>query len=134
MLRRTGFVILALVFAGAAGVAISGRGPWYDEFYSLYMVRPEAPLAQLVAAWLRDNHPPLFYACVWLWARLLGVLGLGIAVESLRTINCAIMVIAALAFVQIARADPWFRRLAWYYALALAAMFPALDQIDQLRS
>jgi hypothetical protein len=134
MRRRAGFVILLLLFVAAAGVAIARRGPWYDEFYSFYLVRPDAPVGVLAPAWLRDNHPPLFYGLAWAWARLLGLAGLAGTVQALRTINLVALGMAVTAFVQLARADPWFRRLVWPYALALAALFPALDRIDQLRS
>ena len=134
MRPRAGFVILLLLFVTAAGFAIIGRGPWYDEFYSFYMVRPDVSVATLAPAWMRDNHPPVFYALAWLWARLLEMLGLGHTVELLRTVNCAILGIALVAALRVARSDPWFRAMAWYYALALAALFTALDRIDQLRS
>jgi len=134
MLRRAGFVILAVMFTLAAILAIAGRGPWYDEFYSFYLVRPGAPLGALVPAWLRDNHPPLFYALAWLWARLLGLVGLGGSVEALRTINLAVLAATVALFVRIAHGDAWFRRLVWYYAAALAGIFTVLDRIDQLRS
>ena len=77
MLRRGGFVILAVAFFVASCLAIAQRGPWYDEFYSFYLARPGATLGVLGPAWLRDNHPPLFYGLVWGWARSLGLGGLG---------------------------------------------------------
>jgi hypothetical protein len=134
MLRRAGFVILAVLFVVASGLAMAGRGPWYDEFYSFYLMRPDAPLSVLAPEWLHDNHPPLFYALGWLWARLLGLGGLAGRVEALRTLNLLVLGAAVVMFVRMARLDPWFRRLVWYDALALAAVFPALDRIDQLRS
>ena len=134
MLRRAGFVILAVVFVVASCLAIAGRGPWYDEFYAFYLVRPGAPPGVLIPAWLRDNHPPLFYLLAWLWARLLGLVGLAASVEAVRTVNLAVLAATLAVFGWIARSDPWFRGLAWTYALALAALFPALDRIDQLRS
>lgn len=134
MLRRAGFVILAVMFFAAAILAIAGRGPWYDEFYSFYLVRPGAPLGALAPAWLRDNHPPLFYALAWVWARILGLAGLGGSVEALRTINLVVLALTVALFARLARSDTWFRQLVWYYAAALAATFPALDRIDQLRS
>lgn len=134
MLRRAGFVILIVMFTLAAVLAIAGRGPWYDEFYSYYLVRPGAPIGSLAPAWLRDNHPPLFYLAAWIWSRLLGVAGLDGSVEALRTINLVVLAVTVAALARTAQEDPWFRRLLWYYATALAATFPALDRIDQLRS
>jgi len=134
MLRRGGFVILGVLFVVAAAIAITGRGPWYDEFYAFYVVRPGAPLDLLVPAWLRDNHPPLFYAMAWVWSRLLGLAGLAGSVEALRTFNLLVLAATVLLLGAMARADAWFGRLVWYDVLALAATFPALDRIDQVRS
>jgi hypothetical protein len=134
MLRRAGFVILGVMFTLAAVMAIAGRGPWYDEFYSFYLVRPGAPLGVLVPAWLRDNHPPLFYALAWVWARLLGLGGLGDSVEGLRTINLVVLAVTVALIARLARDDGWFRAVVWYYITALAGIFTVLDRIDQLRS
>lgn len=134
LLRRGGFVILALLFVVASCMAIAVRGPWYDEFYAFYVVRPGASLDVLGPAWLRDNHPPLFYGLAWVWARWLGLFGLGDSVGALRTLNLVVLAMASLLLARLARADAWFRRLVWYDVLALAAAFPALDRIDQVRS
>ncbi|WP_420381155.1 hypothetical protein [Novosphingobium sp.] len=137
--RRIGFVILAVMFGAGAMIAILGRGPWYDEFYSLYVVRPGAPLSTLYPAWLRDNHPPLFYALAWAWSRLIagtgfGGTGLAGTIAGMRAINCVLLVTLVWVLGRLARADAWFARILWYDGLALAATFPALDQIGQLRS
>ena len=126
--------LLILVFVAASVSAIMHRGPWYDEFYSFYLVRPDAPLSALVPAWLRDNHPPLFYAVAWLWTRFLGLFGLAGTVEASRTVNLVVLGAAVLLLWRMARTDRWFRRVVWYDCLALAATAPAIDRIDQLRS
>ncbi len=126
--------LLIAVFVAASVSAIVHRGPWYDEFYSFYLVRPDAPLSVLVPAWLRDNHPPLFYAVAWLWTRFLGMFGLAGTVEASRTVNLAVLGVAVPLLWHIARTDAWFRRVVWYDCAALAATAPAIDRIDQLRS
>jgi len=134
MARRIGFVVLSVLFGVAAVIVIVGRGPWYDEFYSLYVVRAGVPVSALYPAWLRDNHPPLFYALAWVWSRLISGTGLAATVEGMRAINGVFLAVLVGAFVRMARTDAWFARIVWYDCLALAAMFPTLDQIDQLRS
>ena len=62
--------MLALLTAALAWTALH-RGPWYDEFYTQYVTRPDLPWGQaLTGSWLADNHPPLFYilmrATAWL--------------------------------------------------------------------
>ena len=134
MPRRIGFVILSAMFGVATVIAIVGRGPWYDEFYAVYLVRPGVPLSALVPAWLRDNHPPLFYALAWAWSQLIAGTSLAGTVEGLRTVNLVILAGLIGAFVRMARTDTWFARIVWYDCVALAATFPALDRIDQVRS
>ena len=135
MARRIGFVILLAMFTLAAVVAIAGRGPWYDEFYAFYLVRPGATLSVLAPAWLRDNHPPLFYALAWAWSRFVAFAGFDAGtIENLRMVNLVVLAGLITSLIRMARTDPWFARVVWYDCLALAATFPALDRIDQLRS
>lgn len=122
--RRIGFVILSAMFGVATVIAMFGRGPWYDEFYAVYLVRPGVPLPALVPAWLRDNHPPLFYGLAWAWSRLIAGTSLAGTVEGLRTVNLVFLAGLIGAFVRMARTDTWFARIVWYDCLALAATFP----------
>lgn len=122
------------MFFGCAIRAIALRGAWYDEFYSFYLVRPDASLADLAPAWLRDNHPPLFYAIAWSWSRLIGLVDPAPAIPALRAVNLVIAAGALGAMIAMARRDRKFARIAPFYAAALAACFSALDRIDQLRS
>ena len=132
MARRIGFVVLSVLFGVAAVIVIVGRGPWYDEFYSLYVVRAGVPVSALYPAWLRDNHPPLFYALAWVWSRLISGTGLAATVEGMRAINGVFLAVLVGAFVRMARTDAWFARIVWYDCLALAAMFPTLDTTPRL--
>ncbi len=58
--------LVAAGFLLALGWACLMRGPWYDEFYTWYVTRPERGFAEsLRTSWLADNHPPLYYALTW---------------------------------------------------------------------
>ncbi len=127
-------VALGVLFLACALRAIALRGAWYDEFYTYYLVRPEAPLAQLAPAWLRDNHPPLFYALAWAWGRLIALFDPAPGIPVLRALNLVIGAGALAGLVHMARTDRWFGRIAPFYAAALAGSFSAIDRIDQLRS
>jgi hypothetical protein len=131
---RAAPVVLLTLFVGMAVMAIRQRGPWYDELYTYYLVRPDAPLSVLAPAWMRDNHPPLFYALTWAWSRLVAPFGLADTVEGLRTINLVVLAAMLALLVRWVRGNAWWQRVVWYDTLALAAMLPAINQVDQLRS
>lgn len=118
-------VFVTLVTAMVAAMRL--RGPWYDEFYTLYVARSGVPLPQALGRWLADNHPPLFYALVRATAWL------GETVEARRVLNLFVLVGTA---IQIG----WWliphrlRRIGWIYAIALASAWPAIDRAAELRS
>ncbi|MDY0958379.1 hypothetical protein SOM26_06735 [Sphingomonas sp. CFBP8993] len=118
-------VYIALVFAIVTAMRM--RGPWYDEFYTLYVARPGIPLHQAVGLWLADNHPPLFYALTraTAWA--------GATIEERRILNLFLLVGAC---IQIAwwLTPPGLRRIGWVFAIALASAWPAIDRAAELRS
>ncbi|WP_294238561.1 hypothetical protein [uncultured Sphingomonas sp.] len=107
--------------------AMQLRGPWYDEFYTLYVTRPGLPLHYAFDRWLADNHPPLFYALAH------ATTWLGPTIEERRAVNLFILAAAA---IQLA----WWlipqglRRIGWVYVMALACAWPAIDRAAELRS
>ncbi|MFC3173226.1 hypothetical protein ACFOD9_03055 [Novosphingobium bradum] len=130
---RAAVAVLVLALAGALAWAMAARGPWYDEFFTLYVTsRPETFTEALGRHWLADNHPPLFYALADL-ADLAG--WLGPAVEQRRLVN-ALIGLAALgggwAVTRGARTE--FRLLAAFYLAALVAQPTVLVHGAELRS
>lgn len=122
--------MLAIVFVtlvSAMVAAMRWRGPWYDEFYTLYITRPGVPLPYAFGRWLADNHPPLFYAL----ARATN--WLGATVEQRRLVNLFVLVGATvqLAWWLIPQA---LRRLGWVFVIGLASAWPAIDRAAELRS
>ncbi|MDZ7282611.1 hypothetical protein N4G62_11300 [Sphingomonas sanguinis] len=120
-----GVIFITLVCAMV--MAMRMRGPWYDEFYTLYVARPGIPLPYAFDRWLADNHPPLFYALVRATAWL------GATVEARRVVNLFVLVGAT---VQIAwwLTPQGLRRIGWVFAVALAGAWPAIDRAAELRS
>jgi hypothetical protein len=106
------------------------RSPWYDEFYTIYVTRPELGWYEALRDhWLADNHPPLFYmlARATLW--------LGTAVEARRFVNVIIAVVSMLAGTAVVRGgSASLRALAAPYFLLLASQAAALTAGAELRS
>lgn len=121
-----GSLVVAVLIAQL--LAIHARGPWYDEFYTYYVVRPGPAFADLWAGWIRDNHPPLFYFLAWLGR------GFGSTMEQRRLLNLALMLGAIAALVLLARRNAAFRRLAVPYAIALAGVLPLIERAAEYRS
>ena len=64
------FAAFVILLVGAAAVL---RGPWSDEYWSLWMEHPGGGVARIAhARWFRDVHPPLFYLGNWLFWPLVG--------------------------------------------------------------
>jgi len=59
------------------------RGPWLDEFWTVWMADPALSLGEAYARhWSSDLHPPLYYASVWLFRH-----GFGDEIAWLRFVN-----------------------------------------------
>jgi hypothetical protein len=121
------FVLAALLVAALP--AMAERGPWYDEFYSLYAADPTVAFwAALNERWLPDNHPPLFYALAW----ATGWLGDG--VEPRRYVNLFILAGFIAGFAMLWRQAPLCRIWGPMYLVALAGMGLAVQTMAELRS
>jgi len=130
-LARTAFACAAIALA-ALGIAIVwtslNRGPWYDEFYTQLVTRPDRGIvASVRESWLYDNHPPLFYLLSW----LTGWLG---PVEQHRLLNLGILLAATAAGWTIVRKVPPLQVPAMALALLLAANMWTVQEASELRS
>ncbi len=119
---------LALAVLVAMVLAIDGRGPWYDEFYTYYVTRPGTTWAAAWPVWMRDNHPPLFYALTWAtnW--------LGAEMAQRRLVNIGILAVACIALWILHRRSAVFQRLALPYLAGLASFPTAVFYAAELRS
>jgi uncharacterized membrane protein len=73
VLRRRDWATVGIVAAVLVGIALRfvSRGPlWLDEAQSLAIAR--RPLSQLADALRHDGAPPLYYALLHVWARMVG--------------------------------------------------------------
>ena len=79
-------------------IAVVTRGPWIDEFWTLFAIDPHLSLtAAFKLRWLTDVHPPLFYFLTRMSA---GVLGNSIEVLRLQNV---IPMAGLVAFFVMAR-------------------------------
>jgi len=128
LLQRVVLGVVALALLAASLTAIFGRSAWYDEYYTFYITRANVPLPVLVEGWLRDNHPPLFYALAWATSWL------GADIPARRLVNLAFAALAGLALWQIARRRESLRRALFFYTVGLGGALPFLVRIAELRS
>lgn len=83
---RTLFALTALFVAARMALALATalhRGPWLDEFWSLWMEQPNLGLVDAAThRWFHDVYPPLFYFINWALQPLIGP-----SVEAHRMVN-----------------------------------------------
>jgi hypothetical protein len=106
------------------------RGPWIDEFWTLFAIDPGLPLGvALRQRWLTDVHPPLFYFVSRLVADVLGG-----DVPILRLQN-AVAMACLLAFFLYANAA-WLqaRRFLLVYAVLAFSSYFATGYFAEYRS
>ncbi|WP_439815363.1 hypothetical protein [Zavarzinia sp. CC-PAN008] len=124
----------ALVFATlslALGIwACFTRGPWYDEFWTLWLADSQVALGQAVSErWLKDPNPPLFVALVRLvdpWIPR--------EVEVRRLLNLvALPPVLGLAWM-IWRHQPALRRILVVFAILSASSHYAITTLPDHRS
>lgn len=126
--RATAILAVAAFFIAAIW-AIFARGPWYDEFYTLYVSSPRFSVPEaLVGHWLPDNHPPLFYAL----ARATALLG--DTAEPRRLLNIAIAAATLAGGWVIVRRLPRLCVPATVLLLTVVAQPLALSEVSELRS
>ncbi len=131
-LRPAALLAMALGLLGLGAALVwtaQHRGPWYDEFYTWFVTRPDRPFTQaLRESWLADNHPPLFNLLAWLGAHLAP------NIETLRLINPAGLAVAVAGGWAALRRQPGLWPLAALFVLLLAANETALRSGAELRS
>ncbi len=70
LLATLGFVTVSIIVSVVAALT---RGPWMDEFWTLWLTSPDIGWGDALRnRWLADVHPPLFTAASRLAAGLLG--------------------------------------------------------------
>lgn len=121
--------LVALALAAALVWTALHRGPWYDEFYTWFVTRPDRPFAEgLRQSWLVDNHPPLFDVLAWAGAHLAR------SIETLRLLNLAALAATLAGGWAMVRHQPRYWTLTTLLLLMLAANETALRSGAELRS
>lgn len=131
-LPLVGAAVAWLVAAGflfALGWACLTRGPWYDEFYTWYVTRPDRGFAEsLRASWLADNHPPFYYALTWPLRQLGGT------IELHRLASVGVAVAALAGGWLMLRRQPQLWLLGAAFLMVLAGHEGAIRAGSELRS
>lgn len=126
--------VLAAVLVGAVFLALLlyatfTRGPWYDEFFTLYVASPRFGWSEALRQhWLTDNHPPLFYALsrATSW--------LGESVGPRRLVNLLFLAAMLGWLVMLAQRSKEWRPALLLFGIALAGSPVALFYGAELRS
>ena len=105
------------------------RGPWYDEFYTWYVTRPDRGFGEsLRGSWLADNHPPLYYALTWPLRQLGGT------IETQRLASLGVAAAALCGAWTLLRGRPRLWLLGAAFLLLLVGHEAALRAGSELRS
>lgn len=121
--RRTVVAALALLTAAAAALRLpflAAQSFWFDETYTVHVVAAPTFGAMWDRVGATESTPPLFYALVWLWTKLVGDRG----EATMRTIS-ALALIAAVPVTSAALRRLIGRRAA-LAAAGLVAASPLL--------
>jgi hypothetical protein len=121
--------LLALFLVGGL-LSSAHRGPWVDEFWTLWQSRHDLSLAEVFRErWSADFHPPLFSILHWLWTPLVGE-----SMLSHRLLNL-LPLAWAVGFVTLcARRYPRSFDVVGLYALLLLSFPVTLQYFAETRS
>lgn len=122
---------VVLVLGAMAAIYLGyGKGPWFDEYWSLYAADHDIPLGELVRRrWLGDIHPPLFSVLLWLM-RAIGDLD----IRLFRLLNVAGYGAAALTLAFTGRRHPSLRPFLFTMVLLTVGTSYFLAQAVELRA
>ncbi len=78
------------------------RGIWFDEIWSMWASGHDIPLKEIIEQrWLKDVHPPLFYALNWILEPITGL-----SIQERRLENIGALAIFLLSAYALAREAP----------------------------
>ncbi len=118
--RRTVVIAcLGLLVAGGAVrlVGLTRESFWVDEEYTRQWVLPAFPAAPIFAC-AEDQHPPLYFVCLWAWARVCGgsdvalrafsaTIGLVTVLAAFLLLRLTLPDLTALVFAALLAVSPW---------------------------
>lgn len=120
---------LAVLLGGLAIWSAGVRPVYYDEFYSFLQGQPRWSFGSAFSEhWLRDNHPPTYYALLHMAQRVTS------EIAQLRLLNLAGMALAGLATLAILRDCPRLKPAALLFFIALCCSYRFVADVTNLRS
>jgi hypothetical protein len=128
--RLARWCVAALALVMLAGFILATARPLsYDPFYTYYQGRPDWTFTEaLTDHWLKDNHPPLYYALVHLAERVTR------HTSWLSGVNLAAAALASAGVVTIVRNARQLRLPAALLMMALLSSLRFVNDLTYLRS
>ncbi|MEO3435186.1 hypothetical protein [Inquilinus sp. CAU 1745] len=112
------------------GYVFFARGPWVDEFYSLYATDPARSLREAFAeVFLFDNHPPLYNLAFWAMRRI-GDFSL----ETARLFNLGALAVFLAYWWSRWRAWPSHRTTLAIFLVLFLSSSQVIDEIADFRT
>src|ERR1700722_15292597 len=66
------FGLIALIACVATFIGLSKSGFWIDELFTIYLIKHDGGIAEVIRRQLTDTHPPLYPIFLHCWAQLAG--------------------------------------------------------------
>jgi hypothetical protein len=118
------WVLFVLIFAAVQ------RGPWLDEFWSLWLTESNIPLETILRTrWLEDVHPPMFSALLYAMSKLIPV-----DLVSGRLFNLLPLLLSAGLFIYIYSIDKGMRRYIVVFSMLITSSYFFIRCFAEFRS
>ncbi|SON57989.1 putative membrane protein [Hartmannibacter diazotrophicus] len=122
--------LTAALFGALVYLAVYSRGPWMDEFWSLYLSSPELSTSDAFwTRWALDVHPPLFSMLLHLSQS-----ALDLSIVTGRMLNTTPAALTALFFLTLALVDKSQRKFLLVYSILVLSCWAFIRYFPEFRS